>query len=71
MEIKINGIYRHYKGNYYKVLAIGKHSESLDNLVIYQAQYGSNDIWCRPLDMWNDEIDYNGKTCKRFELVKE
>ena len=67
----IGKVYRHYKGNKYKVIAIGKHSESLEELVIYEAQYGDNQIWCRPLSMWNEIIDYNGKEVKRFELIEE
>ena len=71
MDIKINGIYRHYKGNMYKVIAIGKHSETLDELVVYQALYGDNEIWCRPISMWNDDINIDGKIQKRFQLIEE
>ena len=67
----VGNIYRHYKGNNYKVLGIGKHSESLEELVIYQALYGDNLIWCRPLHMWNDVVEYNGEKVKRFELIGE
>ena len=67
----IGKVYRHYKGNNYKVIAIGKHSETLEELVVYQALYGDNQIWCRPLSMWNEIIDYNGKEVKRFELIEE
>ena len=41
----LNGIYRHYKGNYYKVLNLAKHSESLEDMVVYQAQYGENCVY--------------------------
>lgn len=71
MDIKINGIYRHYKGNKYKVIAIGKHSETLDQLVVYQALYGNNEIWCRPISMWNDDINVDGKIQKRFQIIEE
>ena len=71
MEIKINSRYRHYKGGEYIVLALAKHTETMENMVVYQALYGNNDIWCRPLSMWNDIIDYNGKKIKRFELIEE
>ena len=65
----IGSIYKHYKNQkYYQVIAIGKHSETLEDLVIYKALYESDDfpygqIWCRPLKMWQENI--NGKP--RFE----
>ena len=71
MDIKINGIYRHYKGNMYKVIAIGKHSETLEQLVVYQALYGNNEIWCRPISMWNDDINVDGKIQKRFQIIED
>ena len=71
-ETEDHGIeYRHYKGGTYKVIGIGKHSENLEVLVVYQALYENYDIWCRPLSMWNDIVEYNGKKVKRFELIEE
>ncbi len=67
----INKIYRHYKGNKYKVIALAKHSETLEDMVVYQALYGNNDIWVRPLLMWNEEVSVNGKTVLRFTEVGE
>ena len=69
-EIVIGGIYKHFKGNEYKILAVAKHSESLEDMVIYQALYGSGDIWVRPKDMFLEEIERDGKTFKRFEFIK-
>ena len=69
-DIVINGIYRHYKGNIYRVLNIAKHTETLEDLVIYMAMYGENKLWARPLSMWNEEVYLNGKKIKRFELIK-
>ena len=66
MEIYIDGIYRHYKGKFYKVLSIAQHSENLQWLVIYQAQYGERKIWARPLDMFCDEVG----NVKRFEYIE-
>lgn len=66
MGIYINGIYRHYKGNLYKVVSVVKHSETLQLLVIYQAQYGEQQMWARPLDMFCDEVG----TAKRFEYIE-
>ena len=71
MDIEIDEIYQHYKGGIYKVIALAKHTESLEELVVYQAMYGNQDIWCRPISMWNDDIDYNGKIVKRFQLIKD
>ena len=71
MTIMINGVYKHYKGNFYKVLAVGKHTETLDELVVYQSLYGDHQVWGRPQYMWNETLEYNGKIVKRFELVKD
>lgn len=69
-EIKL-GIYRHYKGNTYKVLHIAKHSETLEDMVIYQDVNDPDKIWARPASMWNDDIEIDEKTVKRFELMEE
>lgn len=69
-EIKL-GIYQHYKGNTYKVLHIAKHSETLEDMVIYQNVNAPDKIWARPASMWNDTIEIDGKTVKRFELMEE
>ncbi|MBR1752086.1 MAG: DUF1653 domain-containing protein [Ruminococcus sp.] len=50
------GRYRHYKGNEYEVLAIARHSETLEAMVVYKALYGSGDVWVRPADMWNEPV---------------
>jgi len=50
--IFINGMYEHYKGFRYKVLAIARHSETLEELVVYQALYGEEGVWVRPLAMF-------------------
>ena len=69
-EIKL-GIYRHYKGNTYKVLYIAKHSETLEDMVIYQDVNAPDKIGARPASMWNDDVEIDDKTVKRFELVEE
>ena len=63
------GKYRHYKGNEYEVVGFAKHSESLEDMVIYTALSGEGGAWVRPLSMWNDIIEIDGKTVKRFEYI--
>ncbi len=67
----INKIYTHYKGNKYKVLAIAKHSETLEDMVVYQALYDECGIWVRPKSMWNEEVLVNGKKVLRFTPEEE
>lgn len=68
MNIKL-GKYRHFKGNEYEVIAIAKHSETLEETVVYKALYADGDIWVRPAKMWNETIERDGKTLKRFEYI--
>lgn len=68
-KLIINGIYKHYKGNKYRVLNVAKHSETLEDLVVYQALYGEQNIWARPLDMFLENICRDGKTFERFSYV--
>ena len=63
------GIYRHYKGNEYEVVGFAKHSETLEDMVIYKALYGDIGIWVRPISMWDNPIEIDGKTKKRFEYI--
>ena len=60
-------IFKHYKGNMYKVLCVAMHSETLEKMVIYQDIYCPAKIWARPFKMWNETVSVNGKTVKRFE----
>ena len=62
----MNQYYRHFKGNVYRVLHIAKHSETLEDMVVYQAMYGERGIWVRPLSMLEDAIERDGKTIRRF-----
>ena len=65
------GIYRHYKGNRYEVIGFAKHSETLEDMVIYKALYGEYGTWVRPLSMWENSIEFDGRTVKRFEYAGE
>jgi len=63
------GKYQHFKGNYYQVLHVARHSETGEFHVVYQPQYGDRDIWIRPLSMFDETIIRDGKEIKRFTLV--
>jgi len=65
------GVYRHYKGNKYEVVGFARHSETLEDMVIYQALYGDGETWVRPLYIWSESVDIDGKAVKRFEYVGE
>ena len=69
-NIKI-GKYRHFKGNEYRVLHLAKHSETLVEMVVYQALYGEMGIWVRPASMWNESVTHNGESIRRFEYIGE
>lgn len=60
------GRYRHFKGNEYEVIGIAKHSEDESPMVVYRALYGEGGLWCRPASMWNETVERNGITYKRF-----
>ena len=63
------GKYRHFKGNEYEVLSTATHSETLEELVVYRALYGEGKLWVRPVSMWNETVEKDGKTVKRFEFI--
>jgi hypothetical protein len=66
-SIVIGSVYEHYKGLRYKILAIARHSETLEELVVYQSLYGEGDVWVRPLTMFLENI---GHLQQRFKLVE-
>lgn len=67
-EVKL-GKYRHFKGKEYEVIAIAKHSETTEELVVYRALYGDGQVWARPVSMWNESVERDGKTYKRFTFL--
>jgi cyclomaltodextrinase len=66
-----SGIYHHFKGKDYKVIMIAKHSETLEDYVVYQALYGEKGIWVRPMTMFEEVIEVDGNRIKRFEYIGE
>lgn len=64
------GLYRHYKGQMYQLLAIATHSESQEKLAVYQCLYGEFQIWVRPLEMFTETISIEGKSCPRFAFIQ-
>lgn len=67
-ELKL-GRYRHYKGNEYEVIGVAKHSETLEELVVYRALYGDYSLWVRPKAMFEEMVEVNGKKVPRFQLI--
>lgn len=63
------GLYRHYKGNEYRVLGLARHSENLEPVVIYQALYGERGIWVRPARMWSEIVQVRGQSVVRFARI--
>ena len=69
-EIK-PGRYRHFKGKEYEVLGVARHSETEEELVVYRALYGDFSLWVRPVSMWNETVERDGKTFRRFTYIGE
>lgn len=63
------GLYRHFKGGHYRVLGVARHSETLEQLVVYRALYGERGLWVRPLSMWNETVTRDGITQPRFTRI--
>lgn len=64
------GRYRHYKGNEYEVIGVGKHTETEEELVIYRALYEPYEIWIRPFEMFFETVKVDGKDIQRFEKLE-
>ncbi|PIS32409.1 DUF1653 domain-containing protein [Candidatus Peregrinibacteria bacterium CG08_land_8_20_14_0_20_41_10] len=74
MSMKL-GKYQHYKGEFYEVIGIAKHSETLEELIVYRALYdseefGENALWVRPKQMFLENVTIDGKDVPRFKYVE-
>jgi len=65
------GKYQHFKGSYYQVLHLARHSETEEHLVVYHPFNNKNDIWVRPLNMFNETIIRDKKSIQRFQFIGE
>lgn len=65
------GRYRHYKGNYYEVIGIARHSETEELLVVYRPLYGERGLWVRPLSMFEESVTVEGREVPRFQKCPE
>lgn len=65
------GIYRHYKDQLYEVIGIARHSETEEEHVVYRPMYGARELWIRPLTMFTETIEVDGKQMQRFVPVDE
>lgn len=70
MDIE-KGRYRHFKGNEYKVIGTARHSETLEEYVVYKALYGEGGLWIRPASMWNEAVERNGEVFERFRKIED
>ena len=66
-----NGLYKHYKGNEYKVIGCAQHSETEEVLVVYEPQYGEGGLWVRPLDMFQETVVVDGVETPRFKFITD
>ncbi len=69
MKMKL-GKYKHYKGKFYEVIGIAKHSETKEELVVYKALYDSRELWVRPKKMFLEKVIIDGKEVSRFEFIE-
>ena len=68
MDIK-PGKYRHFKGNYYEVIGVANHSETMEAMVVYRALYGEGGLWVRPAAMWNEIVEREDYYGPRFQYI--
>ena len=71
IERDIEGLYRHYKGGVYRVVCLAHHSETLEDMVIYEPLDSNTGYWARPASMWDEMVEVDGVLRPRFEKVEE
>ena len=69
-DVKL-GKYRHFKGNEYELIGVAHHSESLEDYAVYRALYGEGELWIRPLSMFFEKVERDGKIFDRFTYIGE
>ena len=69
MPVFDGGIYRHYKGNVYRVICSAAHTETLEDMVVYEDVTDESKKWARPAAMWNEEVQVNGRSEPRFKYL--
>lgn len=65
------GRWRHFKGNEYEVIGVARHSETLEEMVVYRALYGEGGLWVRPAAMWLETVERGGERLPRFTFLGE
>ena len=66
----VPGIYRHYKGNEYHLIDVATHSETEESMAVYRPLYGDMALWVRPLSMWQESVEREGRSVPRFEYQR-
>lgn len=69
-SIIVGSLYEHYKGLRYRIIGVARHSETLEEMIVYQALYGEGGIWVRPLAMFLENITINGQSQPRFRAIQ-
>ena len=65
------GRYRHFKGKEYELIGVAKHSETMEEMVVYRALYGEGGLWVRPAAMWTEPVNKDGYSGPRFTYIEE
>ena len=65
------GRYRHFKGKEYELIGLARHSETMEEMVVYRPLYGEGGLWVRPASMWNEQVERDGYSGPRFAYVGE
>lgn len=69
-SVVIGSLYEHYKGNRYKIITVTRHSETLEEVVVYQALSSNNEVWVRPFELFIEEVFIHGHSQPRFKLIE-